>query len=114
MPIDSSPPDGPTSSPPARTDTWRLGPGDSALLTPKGASISLTPGEGAVLRRLMATRGHQVPRDTLIATLTNDTSAFHPHRLEMLIHRLRVKVVDHSGERLPVRAVRGEGYVLLS
>lgn len=92
---------------------WQLDSDGWCLRTPKGASIALSRPEREVLRLLMATRGHQVPRETLIARLTDDTFDFDPHRLEMLIHRLRAKVADGSGERMPLRAVRGAGYVML-
>jgi DNA-binding response OmpR family regulator len=113
MPIDPSSPGPSTAPPPAGVGVWRLVSEDSSLRTPRGMGMALTPAEYAVLRLLLATPGHQVPRNALIAAVTDDASAFDPHRLEMLIHRLRNKVVDSSGERLPVRAVRGEGYVLL-
>jgi DNA-binding response OmpR family regulator len=92
---------------------WRLDSDDWCLRSPKGASIALSRPERDVLRQLFATRGHQVPRETLIADLTDNAFDFDPHRLEMLIHRLRTKVLDGSGERLPLRAVRGAGYVML-
>jgi DNA-binding response OmpR family regulator len=53
-----------------------------------------------------------VSRDTLISRLTQDIHDFDPHRLEMLIHRLRRKVVSVTNEPLPLDAVRGVGYVL--
>jgi DNA-binding response OmpR family regulator len=38
---------------------------------------------------------------------------FDPHRLEMLVYRLRRKCLQLTGQELPLRAVRGIGYVLV-
>lgn len=103
--------------PPSRhtlpSTAWKLDAGEVSLVSPKGQHVPLTPAEFAVLGLLLATPGHQVSRDTLIAAVADDADAFDPHRLEMLIHRLRNKVLDTCGERPILRAVRGEGYVLL-
>jgi len=106
-------PAAPPSDLPGAGAGWRLEPGYDRLRTPRGALVPLTRAERDVLRLLMATRGHEVPRAVLIAGITDDPEHFDPHRLEMLVHRLREKILNHSGERLPLRAVRGAGYVLL-
>jgi DNA-binding response OmpR family regulator len=92
---------------------WRLGADGWCLLSPANRSIALTQAERLVLVRLMQSPGTPVTRDELIAALTDDAYDFDPHRLEMLVHRLRGKIADHGGESLPLRAVRGVGYVML-
>lgn len=91
---------------------WRLGDGDWNLLTPDGDCIDLTASERSILRTLFNADGQPVQREELIACLTGDVYDFDPHRLEMLVHRLRRKVAAGSRQALPLRAVRGKGYVL--
>jgi len=62
----------------------------------------------------MSKAGEAVSRETLIAALTPDIYDFDPHRLETLIHRLRRKVSSGTREALPLRALHGVGYVMVS
>lgn len=82
------------------------------LVTPGGHSIRLTHAERAFLELLFANPSETVPRTTIIARLCRDIHDFDPHRLEMLVHRLRRKTLVESGDNLPLSAVRGVGYVL--
>lgn len=91
---------------------WRLESDGWCVRTPSGKSVALTLAERRILARLAANAGEPVQRDVLIADLTDDVDSFDPHRLEMIVHRLRRKVEDRSGEILPLRAVRGAGYAL--
>lgn len=92
--------------------TWQLTADDWCLLSPGGTSIALTQPERRILVRLMAGDGEPVSREVLIAMLTEDIFDFDPHRLEMIVYRLRCKVAESCDETLPLRAVRGSGYVL--
>ncbi|MET0616884.1 MAG: response regulator transcription factor [Luteibacter sp.] len=92
---------------------WRLDAGGWCLLSPRHRSVALNQAERKVLGLLMASPGTVVPRDAMVTALTDDIYDFDPHRLEVLIHRLRGKIADQSGEALPLRAVRGAGYVML-
>lgn len=94
-------------------DQWRLDMDGWCLLSPSGKSIALTHAERSILTRLLESPGTVVAREDLIATLTDNVYDFDPHRLDMLVHRLRGKIADHGGEPLPLRAVRGVGYVML-
>jgi DNA-binding response OmpR family regulator len=93
---------------------WRLDIGGWCLLSPAGRSIALTQAERQVLILLMESPGTPVAREELIVALTDNAYDFDPHRLQMLIHRLRGKIADQAKESLPLRAVRGTGYVMLS
>jgi DNA-binding response OmpR family regulator len=92
---------------------WELALDGWTLRTPDGASIDLSAPERSVLMRLVNTGagGHPVSHDSLIGSLTSDVYDFDPHRLEMLIYRLRKKVAVMSPLPLPLRAVRGMGYL---
>lgn len=98
-----------TASPPP---TWQLTADDWCLRSPRGVDVTLTLPERRILGCLMAGDGEPVSREALIAMLTADIFDFDPHRLEMFVYRLRCKVAETCGETLPLRAVRGAGYVL--
>ena len=50
----------------------------------------------------------------LIGALTSDIYEFDPHRLEMMVHRLRRKAQDAAGQPLPLLTSRGQGYLFAS
>ncbi|SEO98603.1 DNA-binding response regulator, OmpR family, contains REC and winged-helix (wHTH) domain [Luteibacter sp. UNC138MFCol5.1] len=93
---------------------WRLDANGWCLVSPGDRRVALNEAERKVLALLMATPGAVVSRDDMAAALTGDIYDFDPHRLEVMVHRLRAKIADRSGEALPLRAVRGSGYVMLA
>lgn len=95
---------------PART--WRIGTDGWHLYAPDGKGIELSGAERVLLRLLFASAGTPVRRDDLIAALSDDATDFDPHRLEMMVHRLRGKIAAAIDAVFPLRSVRGKGYVL--
>lgn len=91
---------------------WALERQGWRLRTPGGTEVTLNQAERQVLGMLAAAARAPVSRETLIAGLAGDVDAFDPHRLEMLVYRLRRKCQEASGESLPLRAIRGVGYML--
>lgn len=87
-------------------DGWRL-------LSPSAEKLDLSANERAFLQCLFAGNGEVVPRQRLVSALAGGDPLFDPHRLEALAYRLRRKAQDAFGEPLPLRSVRGQGYVLL-
>lgn len=92
---------------------WQFDLDNWHLASPRGAKVRLTHAERLVVSMLAASSGETVDRDTIISRLAKDIHDFDPHRLEMLIYRLRRKVLSATNEQLPLNAVRGIGYVLL-
>ena len=85
------------------------------LLAPNNAAVKLSVAERELLALLLAAPGEVVPRKQIVAGLTDKVSGFEEERLEMLIFRLRRKAgVAAEGTELPLRTVRGVGYVLAS
>ncbi|SFK71908.1 response regulator transcription factor [Lysobacter sp. cf310] len=91
---------------------WRLDDRGWCILTPRGVQIEMNLAERQVMAMLAASAGRPVQREALIARLVKNAHDFDPHRLEMLIHRLRKKCEQVAEEELPLRAVRSVGYVL--
>ncbi|QNK03208.1 response regulator transcription factor [Dyella telluris] len=105
---------GGSSPPSAGLGRWRLDTDDWCLVTPAGHALPLTAPERCILRVLMAVRGEPVSREKLISALTSDIYEFDPHRLEMMVHRLRRKAQDAAGQPLPLLTSRGQGYLFAS
>lgn len=103
-PCSPAPPQGPRLP-------WRLEANGWLLVAPDGQSIALTTPERDVLVSLMDTTGKPVSREDLIKVLTRNVYDFDPHRLEMMVHRLRRKVEKQAGQPLPLLTVRGTGYL---
>ena len=91
---------------------WALADGGWTLQAPCAGSLALNEAERAILLVLFQCQGEPVSRVTLIEALTPDPVSFDPHRLDMLVHRLRARVSGAFKLSLPLRAVRGTGYVL--
>jgi two-component system response regulator PhoP len=94
--------------------TWALFEANWRLRAPDGRSVALNSAEREILSRLLEVPGKRVPREELIAQLTDNSAEFDPHRLDMLIYRLRQKVLSSLGVTIPVRSVRGGGYVFVA
>ncbi len=92
--------------------SWQLADDGWTLLSPHRRALALTDAERGLLGQLFAHRGTPVDRETLIAAVTDSPWDFDPHRLEVLVHRLRTRVASGLDAQLPLRAVRGQGYLL--
>ena len=107
------------SSPPApapadEAPRWELRDDGWSLSAGTGATLQLTAAERGLLRCLLARPAVPVDRETLIAAVTDQPWDFDPHRLEVLVHRLRTRVSNAMGLKLPLRALRGVGYLFAS
>lgn len=103
----------PAAPPAVQARRWSLDEGTWRIATPNGAEVEISQAERQVLSMLAAQPGVPIKREALIEQLVENVHDFDPHRLEMLIYRLRRKCLKHAGEELPLRAVRGIGYVLV-
>ncbi len=97
----------------AASKHWRFDPAEWKLYAPDGRYVTLGLSERLIMEQLLAAPGEVVAREDLIVTLTDSAYDFDPHRLEMLIHRLRRKVHKALGVHLPLRTVRSVGYTML-
>ncbi|MFN3986643.1 MAG: response regulator transcription factor [Rhodocyclaceae bacterium] len=92
--------------------SWRLHADAWELLAPGGTVVSLSASERAVLLALFDAPGRAVPRQALVSALGHHPDYYLDHRLDMLMSRLRRKVRERVGHPLPIKAVRGVGYML--
>jgi DNA-binding response OmpR family regulator len=99
---------------PSPATGWHPDMGGWNLVAPNGRSVRLSQPERILVELLFATPNEAVARSTIIARLTLDARNFDPHRLEMLVYRLRRKALAETDEALPVDAVRGIGYVFVA
>lgn len=91
---------------------WRIEAHGWNLAMPGGKTLRLAQAERLLLEVLAASPGRVVPREAVLSRLSDAMLDFDPRRLANLVARLRRKVAALTGERLPLSAVRGTGYVL--
>ena len=91
----------------SRHDGWYVTGSDGEL-------IAFTAIERALLQRLRDAAGAPVDKETLIAAIADDPIDFDPHRLEVVIHRLRRKLTSAAGAGMEIVTVRGAGYSLVT
>lgn len=92
---------------------WQLDTGGWCLVAPGGITLTLTVPERQLLVALFDADGQAVAREALIAALSDNVYDFDPHRLEMLVHRLRRKSLDAGAGPLPLLTARGAGYLFV-
>jgi two-component system, OmpR family, response regulator PhoP len=95
----------------AASRKWWLDADGWKLVSPDGNKVSLTSAEHCIIKALVAANGQVVSRAQLVAAVSQRAHDFDPHRVEMIIHRLRRKVLDSTSNELPLRTVRGKGYL---
>ncbi|MGH8055248.1 MAG: response regulator transcription factor [Stenotrophomonas sp.] len=97
---------------PLAMNRWHFDPEGWCVVSPQRRTVALTKSEQRMMVRLAGSLGRLVTREQLAAAMTDNIDDFDLHRIESLVHRLRRKVLDQIGERLPLVAVHGKGYVL--
>ena len=91
--------------------SWALKEGGWVLRDPGGNELPLTTAERTFLLCLLRVPGQPVSRDELISSLGSNPRYADPHRIDVLVNRLRSKAT-RSQMTLPLHSVRCKGYVL--
>lgn len=91
---------------------WRLDAGSNTLQAPNTIRIRLTLNESRLLAPLFKNGGRLCSHNALLLSMGLLPEEFDKHRIEVVISRLRQKVLHESGLPLPVQAARGSGYIL--
>ncbi|WP_168734391.1 response regulator transcription factor [Pseudothauera nasutitermitis] len=92
--------------------TWQLAGDGWSLVGPQGRRVALTASERILLQLLFEQANTAVRRDVIISALGHQPDYYLDHRLDMLVSRLRRKVQEAVGTPLPLKAVRGVGFML--
>lgn len=93
---------------------WRLDQQGWQLVSPAGVQVALSASERLLVAVLAHAAGSVVEKEAILQHLSgSDAADADPHRLEMLVHRLRRKVQLVADAELPLITVRGQGYMLL-
>ncbi len=99
--------------PQARVETcndWRLEPDRGLLLSPAGQRLHLSAGEIQVLGVLLREGDRACSHSTLAVAMGLMPQEYNRHRVEVILSRLRARVLRETGQALPIVAVRGYGY----
>lgn len=91
---------------------WRFLVDEWSAVSPGGRVALLTNTEQRIVARLNESLNQLVSREQLAEALAEDVHDFDPHRIDMVIYRLRRKIRSRCGEPLPLESVHGKGYVL--
>jgi DNA-binding response OmpR family regulator len=93
---------------------WRYDPAARRLHAPSNETLDLTEGESKLLSSLINSSHTPVSRNSLILALGESPDAYDPHRLDTMVHRLRLKLKGHGNPELQLRNVYGVGYMCIT
>lgn len=93
-------------------ENWSLADGGGFLYVPNGQQVRLSMSESLLLQHLFAKQGEVCVYAELSRALGELPEEYDKHRLEVLVSRLRAKVLRLGGTELPLESVRGQGYCL--
>lgn len=100
-----------TQSHAALSNEWLIEPGQEFLRAPGNLRVRLTLNELRLLGVMMNKPKSPVGGQALALALGLMPDEYNKHRVEVIISRLREKVLRETGLTLPVRTRRGQGYV---
>jgi DNA-binding response OmpR family regulator len=93
-----------------REARWRLELSAGRLLPPGAPPVALSRQDLLVLHCLVRAAGEEVSRRQIVQALGANVLDYDQRRLDTQMRRLRRKVLQESGQPLPVRTLRGSGY----
>lgn len=89
---------------------WRYDAQTWLLTAPNGQRAQLSGSEGRLVHSLAKRANEVVDRATLLVAMGRPGLESYERNLDVTVSRLRRKVEQACGQKLPVVAVRGEGY----
>jgi DNA-binding response OmpR family regulator len=92
---------------------WHLEDHPPFLITPNQVRIRLSSSEYPLLKVLLQQPGIPCRHTELAIALGMNPEDYQKHRLEVILSRLRERVLRQSGLQLPIQAERGVGYLML-
>jgi len=91
--------------------TWKFDSKVWTLTAPNGKLAQLTMSEYRLLHCLVTQAGEVATREQLLAAMDRPNLEIYSRNLDVTVSRLRKKVEDACGLKLPVSSARGIGYV---
>ena len=98
-----------TSGGAGAANTWSLCAATWELVPPDDAPIKLTSMEFDFLAALSKTPGEACSREMIFSSFHRSTSP-NDRNLDALVRRIRLKVKNASGQKLPVKTIYGVGF----
>lgn len=95
---------------PESSQSWQFKPIVSRLITPNGETIKLTRSESRFLELLTLAKNNHLTRMELETALWRLSDIHTARRLEVLVCRLRSKLLNYD----LIQTYRGEGYALMA
>lgn len=92
---------------------WRIHNDGWSLVSPDGSLFQMTAKERLFMLRLMRSPDEIVSRDEMVEALCEDVYDYDQQSMDTMLSRLRRKL-DKAGLSLPLRTVRGQGYMFLT
>lgn len=89
---------------------WHLHKKDWQLIDPNGKLIALSQHELALLNLLFEAAGEVVSKKVIAAKIIGSRVQNGSGRLDVMLHRLRVKSVQAFGQAIPIKTVLNVGY----
>ena len=93
---------------------WQLHTKEWTLLSPNNNPIRLTFSEKEILERLAKNAGQVITKDEIAIALGYQPDVYDFRRLEIIVRRLRNKVQQVTGTRLPLDTAHRKGYAFTS
>lgn len=91
---------------------WQLDGVEQTLMSPEGLAVALTTNEYRLLAGLMRNPGQPFTKDEVLQFLWQKQSLWRDyHAVEVLLSRLRAKVLKQLNRPLPVQTVQARGLV---
>lgn len=102
--------DAATAAAPVVPSLWRFQSTHWVLLAPDGQRVQLSSSEARLVHSLIAQPREVVDRTTLLVAMGRPGLEAYERNLDVTVSRLRRKAEQACGQKLPIVAVRGEGY----
>ncbi|NNU82196.1 winged helix-turn-helix transcriptional regulator [Halovulum dunhuangense] len=106
--VSPSPIEGPT----LHLENWTIDLNERVVFDTGKNVVHLTPSEFDLLKYFLRNAGRVVSRAEIVAAIRDGRSVADLRIVDGLVVRLRRKLVRPDGTPIPIRSVRGSGYVL--
>ncbi|HNV59607.1 MAG TPA: response regulator transcription factor [Rhodoferax sp.] len=90
---------------------WRLDRTRQTLAGPNGKSTQLSRSDCLLLSTILQSSQQQASRADVLAAFSHAGATLDGRKIEVQISRLRGKVLEQTGSRLPLQPIYGKGYV---